>query len=60
MHLGGERRIDVARACRYKDGSAITHILKRLQTEARSKPATAKRMARLRTEIAQILSSFKS
>jgi len=60
VHLGGERRIDVARACRYKHGSAITHILKKLQTEARSKPATAKRMARLQTEIDQIPSSFKS
>jgi hypothetical protein len=25
VHLGGERRIDIARACGYKDGSAITH-----------------------------------
>ena len=60
VRLGGERRIDVARACGYKDGSAITHILKRLQTEARNKPASAMRMARLQTEIDQTMASFKS
>ena len=59
VHLGGERRIDIARACGYKDGSAITHILNRLQTEARSKPATARRMSRLETEIKPIVASFK-
>lgn len=59
VRLGGERRIDIARACGYKDGSAITHILNRLQTEARSKPPTARRMSRLETEIEPILASFK-
>jgi putative transposase len=56
VHLGGERRIDVARAYGYKDGSAITQILKRLQKETKSKPALARRMSRLETEIGRILS----
>jgi hypothetical protein len=30
VRVGGERRVDVARAYGYKDGSAITHLLKRL------------------------------
>ena len=60
VHLGGERRIDVARAYGYRDGSAITQMLKRLRNEARSKPAMAARMSRLEAEINSILSSFKS
>ena len=55
-----ERRIDAARAHGYKDGSAITQILKRLQKETKSKPALARRMSRLETEIERILSSVKS
>ena len=60
VHLGGERRIDVARAYGYKDGSAITQMLKRLQNVARSKPAMAGRMSRLESEIEHILSRIKS
>jgi REP element-mobilizing transposase RayT len=60
VHLGGERRIDIARACGYKDGSAITQMLKRLQTEAGSKPALARRISRLKTEFDHILSCVKS
>ncbi len=60
VHLGGERRIDVARAYGYKDGSAVTQILKRLQAEAASKPALAARMSRLESEIDHVLSSVKS
>jgi hypothetical protein len=59
VHLGGERRIDIARAYGYKDGSAITQMLKRLQQEAGSKSAMAQRMSRLETEIDPILSSVK-
>jgi hypothetical protein len=60
VRLGGERRIDVARGYGYKDGSAITQILKRLQKEAKSKPVLAERMARLEIEINEIVSSVKS
>jgi len=60
VHLGGERRVDIARAYGYKDGSAITQILKRLHVEAASKPAGASRMSRLQTEIDHSLSSVKS
>jgi len=58
--LRRERRIDAARAHGYKDGSAITQILKRLQKEARSKPALARRLSRLKTEIGHALSIVKS
>jgi len=60
VRLGGERRIDAARSCGYKDGSAVTHILNRLQKQSQSKPSVAARMARLESEISQLLSRFKS
>jgi hypothetical protein len=50
----------VARACGYKDGGAITHILNRLQTDAQKTPAISSQMARLESEFNHILSSFKS
>jgi hypothetical protein len=43
--LGGERRIDIARASGYKDGNAITQILKRLRQETQSEAAVAGRMS---------------
>jgi hypothetical protein len=58
--LGGERRVDIARAYGYKDGSAITQILKRLRHEASSAPAIVERMSRLETEIKNGLSTFRS
>ncbi len=39
VQLGGERRIDVARKYGYKDGSAVTQILKRLARLAQADPA---------------------
>jgi len=36
---GGEKRIDVARSFGYKDGSAITQILKRLETRLMQEPS---------------------
>jgi REP element-mobilizing transposase RayT len=59
VRLGGERRIDAARACGYKDGSAITHLLARLQTDAQTHPTIPAQMARLETNFHRILSSFK-
>jgi len=56
VHLGGERRIDIARAYGYKDGSAITQILKRLQAQAGSTPVVADRMLHLKTKIDDLLS----
>jgi REP element-mobilizing transposase RayT len=55
VHLGGERRIDVARAFGYKDGSAITQILKRLRNQAQSDPVTAARICSLEVEFTHIL-----
>jgi putative transposase len=60
VRLGAERRIDVARAVGYKDGSAITHQIKRLEADVATQPAVATRMARLRRTFAKTLSSFKS
>jgi len=60
VHLGGERRIDIARAYGYKDGSAITQILKRLQIGAKSDPDVVARMSRLEAEIEAIPSRVKS
>ena len=37
---GGERRIDVAQAYGYKDGSAATHILKKSESQRQSNPAS--------------------
>jgi REP element-mobilizing transposase RayT len=60
VHLGGERRIDIARAFGYKDGSAITQMLKRLHRTASDNPAIAARMARLGTALEPLLSRIKS
>ena len=58
ISLGGERRIDIARGYGYKDGSAITQILKRLQNAARTEPPLADRMSRLKIEMERSLSTF--
>jgi REP element-mobilizing transposase RayT len=50
IHLGGEKRIEVARSYGYRDGSAITQILKRLHLEANSTPAVAAQLANLQSE----------
>jgi REP element-mobilizing transposase RayT len=59
VHLGGERRIDVARAFGYKDGSAITQIIKRLRKRKESNEAIAAQMARLQREMDQFMSRSK-
>ena len=56
VHLGVERRIDMAPASVYMDGNAITQMLKRPQREARINPAATERGLRLETEINHILS----
>ena len=48
--LGGERRIDVARSLGYKDGSAITQILKRLENKLPHQPAFTERISTLTEE----------
>jgi putative transposase len=48
IRLGGERRVDVAREYGYSDGSAVTHILTRLEGAAHSNPAVGKRLSALR------------
>jgi REP element-mobilizing transposase RayT len=49
VRLGGERRIDVARRYGYKDGSAITQMLKRMEAKCATTRAAQTRMSRLRT-----------
>ena len=58
--LGGERRIDVARAYGYSDGSAITQLLKRVEQFAKEDTVLALQMKELRRECAQLTSSVKS
>jgi S-adenosylmethionine:diacylglycerol 3-amino-3-carboxypropyl transferase len=60
VHLGGERRIDVARDLGYKDGSAITQILKRLERSSQTELSVRSRMATLKTENEKLLSRIKS
>ena len=60
IRLGAERRVDAARAYGYKDGSAITHVLKRLEAEARPRSSAATRMAKLRRRMESCLSAFRS
>ena len=45
--VGGERRVDVARDCGYRDGSGVTQLIKRLEAEAAQDPSLARRMENL-------------
>jgi hypothetical protein len=56
VRLGGERRVDLARAYGYKDGSAITHLLKRLAEDE----AVQRRRTALEAEHAKRVSSVRS
>ena len=47
----GKRRIDAAREYGYKDGSAVTHILKKLESQRESNPAIAARISCMEREI---------
>ena len=58
-HLGGERRIDIARVCGYGDGSDITQILKRPQKRAESNRAISRRLSRIEVEFNRSLSCVR-
>jgi len=60
VRLGAERRIDVARAYRYRDGSAVSHVIRRLEALAAMQTALTKRMARLRLVFDRLMSCVKS
>ena len=60
VRLGGERRIDVARAYGYRDGSAVTQLLKRLDVAAQADRTLRARLSALRREHIRRLSSVKS
>ncbi len=52
VHLGGERRITVARSCGYADGSAVTQLLKRLDHAAGKRGPLRQKMDRYTRELA--------
>jgi hypothetical protein len=58
--LGGERRVDASKALGYKDGSAITHALKRLQARAAIDRGLRTELQKLRKAFAHGVSAFKS
>ena len=60
VRLGAERRVDVGRSMGYKDGSAITHLLQRLDEEITKEPLLATRRNALEAEFNRIVSCFKS
>jgi putative transposase len=47
VRLGGERRVDVAREHGYRDGSAVTQLIKRLDAAARQDRTLARRLNNL-------------
>ena len=57
VELGGERRIDVAQELGYRDGSAVTQLLKRLHTRGVADSNLGKQMHAHRMALA---SSVKS
>ena len=59
VNLGGERRIDIAREYGYKDGSAITQILKRLELTMQLEPALRARAESLKAKHERALSRVK-
>jgi len=56
----GKRRIDAAREYGYKDGSAVTHILKKLESQRESNPAIAARICSVEREIQNGISCFQA
>jgi hypothetical protein len=60
VSLGGERRIDIARAYGYKDESAITQILKRLERCSQAEPAVRAQRTILKAEHEKRMSRIKS
>ena len=47
VRVGGERRVDVARDHGYRDGSGVTHLIKRLEAEAAQDPSLARTLENL-------------
>jgi hypothetical protein len=60
VRLGSEKRIDVARAYGYKDGSAISQIIKRLEAEDAVRRELGVRISRLQAAFEQQMSSVDS
>ncbi|HUJ11618.1 MAG TPA: transposase [Verrucomicrobiae bacterium] len=56
IHLGRERRVVVAREFGYRDGSGVTHLLKKLEQNVASNPREQQKL----THLKQVISSFKS
>ncbi len=47
VRLGGERRVTVAHECGYRDGSGVTHLIKRLEAEAAHDSSLARKLENL-------------
>jgi REP element-mobilizing transposase RayT len=47
VQVGGQRRVDVARDSGYRDGSGVTHLIKRLEAEAAHDPSLARKLENL-------------
>jgi REP element-mobilizing transposase RayT len=47
VRVGGERRVEVARDNGYRDGSGVTHLIKRLEAEAAQVPSLARKLENL-------------
>jgi len=60
VKLGGEQRIEVAREYGYREGSAVTQALKRLEAAVQTQPVLAGRMKRLRRGLDDRMSSVKT
>jgi REP element-mobilizing transposase RayT len=58
--LGAERRVDVAQGYGYRDGSAITQIIKRLQARAATDRSLRMRLAKIQNAFAREMSSVRS
>jgi len=60
VRLGGERRVDVGQALGDKEGSAITHALKRLQARAAVDRGPRTELANIQKAFALCVSCIKS
>lgn len=51
VRLGGQRLVDVARECGYRDGSGVHRILQRLEARADGDPSLAAKLKRLQRKV---------
>jgi len=54
VKLGGERGVDIAREAGYKDGSAVTQIVKRLERKAQDNTELQRKLDELRMRLSSV------